>query len=423
MVFCWLVLRITRIGCWLAVLYELLEVAMPKSVDVLVDRAERYLSGCCYAEYTATAYRRPWRRFACWCHEEGIVCPSREDGDRCAEAAGWGWDSEARRGVMGRRAINGLFDVDEHGGFTRKPRSRVTPPVSWAWLVDEYVHLVESRGLSRSTVAAKRTMLTRFTVFLHECGVGALDGLTSAVVHGFMATIHGCMTTNYLYFLRGFLRFVVDTHDADPVLKGLFPVIHGHREAALPSVYTADEVRRVIDATTDGVTPLRTRAVVLLAVLLGMRIGDIRALQMPHINWRGRTVSFIQEKTGARTCLPLPDEAMFALMDYLRNERPASGDPHVFLRTRAPFTGLAAGSGFQHIIADCFIRAGVDINARHHGPHALRHAAATTMLSTGTGYPVIAGVLGHASTDTTRRYLRVDVDALRAMSLEVPDHD
>ena len=43
------------------------------------------------------------------------------------------------------------------------------------------------------------------------------------------------------------------------------------------------------------------------------------------------------------------------------------------------------------------------------------------MLGSGTAYPVIGAVLGHADANTTRRYLRVDVAHLRPLALEVPD--
>ena len=45
---------------------------------------------------------------------------------------------------------------------------------------------------------------------------------------------------------------------------------------------------------------------------------------------------------------------------------------------------------------------------------------ATNMLAGDVPYPVISGILGHSNANTTRKYLAVDVERLRAMSLEVP---
>jgi site-specific recombinase XerD len=43
------------------------------------------------------------------------------------------------------------------------------------------------------------------------------------------------------------------------------------------------------------------------------------------------------------------------------------------------------------------------------------------MLAGGTSYPAIGAVLGHEGVESTKAYLRVDVEQLRALALEVPD--
>ena len=159
----------------------------------------------------------------------------------------------------------------------------------------------------------------------------------------------------------------------------------------------------------------------LLASLLGMRSGDIKGLRFDQIDWANRRLSLVQHKTGRRLDLPLPDECALAIIDYWKNERPEVEDPHVFLRHRAPLQPPAAGNHFHQVVAGCFARAGVEISERHRGLHALRHSAAVGMLGSGTAYPVIGAVLGHADANTTRRYLRVDVAHLRPLALEVPD--
>ena len=167
--------------------------------------------------------------------------------------------------------------------------------------------------------------------------------------------------------------------------------------------------------------PKRDRAMLLLAAVLGLRAGDIRALRLGDIDWRAHEVSFTQSKTNRPVRLPLPDEIMLAVADYLRCERPDSVDDHVFLRHRAPhghFEG--ASNSFHYVATGAFDRAMVNTSGKHHGMHALRHSAATTMLSGGIPYPVISGILGHSNANTTRRYMAVDVEALRRLSLEVP---
>lgn len=51
----------------------------------------------------------------------------------------------------------------------------------------------------------------------------------------------------------------------------------------------------------------------------------------------------------------------------------------------------------------------------HHTMHSLRHRCATAMYAQGHDLLTIAQILGHASVDTTRRYIRTPDDARRAL--------
>ena len=281
------------------------------------------------------------------------------------------------------------------------------------------------RGLAEATVRAKTGMLRRFLAFLAGPGVEQLTALSVADVSAYvrsLAPMAASSRAGQLYFLREYLRFAVREHGADPALGAMFPVIVTDRDAVLPSVYRPGEVAGALaEAGNRSESPLRDRAVMLLASLLGLRSGDIKGLRFDQIDWANRRLSVVQRKTGRRLDLPLPDECAFAIIDYWKNERPEVDDPHVFLRHRAPLQPPVAGNHFHQVVAGCFARAGVEVSGRHRGLHALRHSAAVGMLESGTAYPVIGAVLGHVDANTTRRYLRVDVAHLRPLALEVPD--
>ena len=165
----------------------------------------------------------------------------------------------------------------------------------------------------------------------------------------------------------------------------------------------------------------RDRAVFLLAAVLGLRVGDIAGLRLNQIDWRAQRISLPQAKTQTQVDLPMPAEVKFALLDYLKHDRPASSDEHVFVRTMAPYGPHPSPRALYHVVANAFTRAGIDVSGRRHGPHALRHSLAVRMLGDNTPYPVIGAVLGHAGVESTRTYLRVDIEHLRPLALEVPD--
>jgi integrase/recombinase XerD len=51
----------------------------------------------------------------------------------------------------------------------------------------------------------------------------------------------------------------------------------------------------------------------------------------------------------------------------------------------------------------------------------MRHSTASNLLQNSTPYPVITGILGHENTSTTKIYLRIDIQQLRTVALEVPN--
>jgi site-specific recombinase XerD len=90
----------------------------------------------------------------------------------------------------------------------------------------------------------------------------------------------------------------------------------------------------------------------------------------------------------------------------------------VFLRSRAPFDGLGSHGDICQIVARAIGRAGIEPGSM--GAHQLRHALAVDMLRQGASLTDIGQVLRHRSPDATRRYAKVDLDALREVALPWP---
>jgi site-specific recombinase XerD len=56
----------------------------------------------------------------------------------------------------------------------------------------------------------------------------------------------------------------------------------------------------------------------------------------------------------------------------------------------------------------------------NHSVYSLRHAFAMQLLTRGVGIKAIGDVLGHRRLESTCTYLRLDVEALREVALEIP---
>ena len=394
------------------------------AVEGLAAQAAGFMVGVGYSPGSRANYERVWEQFGEYCAVSGVRHPDREAAGRFCVAVGA--DGPEQWQVFYRRAVGCLFDVAETGRFAlRAGHGRIPVPEVFTAEFEAYASSLVGRGLSEATVRAKAGMLRRFLAFLTGRGVEAMTALSVAEVSAYvrsLAPMAASSRAGQLYFLREYLRFAVCEHGADPALGAMFPVIVTDKDAVLPSVYRPGEVAGALaEAGSRSESPLRDRAVMLLASLLGLRSGDIKGLRFDQIDWANRRLSLLQHKTGRRLDLPLLDECALAIIDYWKNERPEVDEPHVFLRHRAPHQPPVANNHFHQVVSGCFARAGIEASGRHRGLHALRHSAAVGMLESGAAYPVVGAVLGHAEANTTRRYLRVDVAHLRPLALEVPD--
>jgi site-specific recombinase XerD len=114
--------------------------------------------------------------------------------------------------------------------------------------------------------------------------------------------------------------------------------------------------------------------------------------------------------------MPIPPDVGAAVVTYLRDGRPKSSCRRLFLRIPAPHVGFASGCAITMIAKAALDRAAIHGCARQ-GAHLFRHSLATELLRSGATLSQIGQLLRHESHDTTRIYAKVDIEALRTLSL------
>jgi integrase/recombinase XerD len=167
---------------------------------------------------------------------------------------------------------------------------------------------------------------------------------------------------------------------------------------AVPSTWKAEEVKRMLESIDRG-NPLGKRdyAILLLVAKLGIRAGDIKAMKLTDLNWKTMSINIIQEKTGVKATYPILNDIGWALIDYLKNGRPAGcKSPYLFVRLNAPYEAFGENANLHNIITKYTRAAGISVPVgNRHGLHSLRHALASTLLAQGTPLPIITEILGH----------------------------
>ncbi|WP_344914171.1 site-specific integrase, partial [Amphibacillus indicireducens] len=189
---------------------------------------------------------------------------------------------------------------------------------------------------------------------------------------------------------------------------------------AVPSVWDKEDVIRMLnDIDRGNPTGKRDYAILLLVAKLGIRAGDIKSLELSDLNWQSKIIEVKQNKTKNIVTYPILKDIGWALIDYLKNGRPISNSPYVFIRMNAPYDAFGENANLHNIITKYTRLSGITIpRAKKQGLHSLRHTLASTLLEQGTPLPVIAEVLGHYNTKSTSVYLHTDIESLRKCAVD-----
>ena len=182
-------------------------------------------------------------------------------------------------------------------------------PARFRPLRDDYVASCRARGNAEATVATKDKAASRFLAYLDETGAG-LAGLGVRDVSGFLLRQRGLRGTTVAGLrsaLADFLAFLAAAGRAPQGLAGLLPPHRHLRHESEPHLWTAEEIRRLL-AVIDRQSAVGKRdyAMILLTARLGLRISDLRQLELGDLDWRAKTLKIVQRKTGRPLSLPLP---------------------------------------------------------------------------------------------------------------------
>lgn len=196
---------------------------------------------------------------------------------------------------------------------------------------------------------------------------------------------------------------------------------HVRQHTNIASVYTSEEIRILLESIDrDTERGKAVYAVILLCSVYGLRNVDIRHLEFKNIDWENSKIHIIQHKTKKYIELPIIDEVRYAILDYIRNSRPVSDLPQIFLRSRSPFIAYQDATAMSAMVSRQLRIAGIETKGRHHGTHALRHSLATMLHAEDVSMTDISSVLGHSDLQSTATYIWTDTERLRIVALEVP---
>lgn len=320
-----------------------------------------------------------------------------------------------------RRSVNVLADFLLYG----KVRKRIIQyvhhelPGEIGKVAFEFIKSQAKLRRSKLTLEKHQRIMSYFICHLELKSITHVLEIRDEDVLSFIASAHNCKD-HYLNTTRMFCRFLYEQKYIDRNVEYVIGRNNYPKREKLPSVYDADEIKRIEETVgQSSAVGKRDYAMLLLATRLGLRSSDIAELTFGNLDWGQNIICLTQSKTKKVIELPLLADVGEAIINYLKYGRPVSDLQQVFLTACAPYRPINR-LVINGAVSRTIIASGVDITGRKFGPHAMRHTLASQLLLNGTSLPVISETLGHSNTQVTMNYLRIDINNLMRCSLDVP---
>ena len=266
-------------------------------------------------------------------------------------------------------------------------------------LAVEYLHEKYSQNLTAATISQAGGVVLSFLGVLEEYGVD-IQAITRKDISRYVERDqdNGLKTSAIRAKLRAiytFIGFLVD--------RGILPYELLHKkirikpEELLPRAIPAQDIRSLLAV----ITGIRDRALILLLLRTGMRIGELLNVKVSDIRLSERKILLYQgSKNYQGRVVYFSGDAEKALQQWLgiRN-------------TTKPFLFYShCRQTISYVAAWTVMRKALEVaglSNKGYSLHCLRHTFATDMLNAGLRLEVLQQLLGHQSAEITRRYAKM----------------
>jgi len=316
-------------------------------------------------------------------------------------------DDAARNGSV----TNGVFSYDRRVGKRRAPEC-------FRRLLDAYLERRRQDGNQPSTLHMDRNACMRFLLFLQSKKITDVACITPEIVKEFQGqdehrTVEG--KNAYIYRVRGFVRFLATKKMVPERLELAFATDKASRVSIVTTL--SKEQANSIEAFAErsrSPSELRSAAITMLALRMGLRCVDICNLCLSDISWTSSTISFVQQKTGEPLTLPFPVEVGNLIARYILEARPKCDLPNVFITLKHPHTRLKTARCYASSLS-VLGRKTTSEDVR--GLHVIRRTFASNLLAAGNPVSLISSTLGHTSDSAVDEYLATDEQNMRRCAI------
>jgi integrase/recombinase XerD len=206
-----------------------------------------------------------------------------------------------------------------------------------------------------------------------------------------------------------FLHFLMEQDILSPSI--LKKTIRLKLPDPLPRAMNPKDARRLVEVIDNA----RDRALILLLLRTGMRVGEVLGLVMNDVDLKEKKIHLLQgEKNNRGRVVYLSNDALFAVKRWLAIR--GKEEKFIFCGHHGPLCYSAARTRFMHYIKKA------RLEHKGYTVHSCRHTFASELLNAGMRLEVLQQLLGHQDIEVTRRYARLtdktrEEEYFRAMAI------
>lgn len=272
------------------------------------------------------------------------------------------------------------------------------------------------RGLSQNTLAAYRSDLSKFALWLDARVARTLEQARREDLLGYLAeqsmrSKKPRSTARLLSCLRQFYQHALREGwvQVDPSSRIDAPKLG----RPLPKSLTEEEVEALLAAPDlDNPEGFRDRAMLEVLYATGLRVSELVGLRLEQVGLAQGVVRVVGKGDKERL-VPLGEDAVDWIDRFLKGVRPELLKGR-FCSEIFP-TRRGAGMTRQAFWYRIKMHARTAGITKHLSPHTLRHAFATHLLNHGADLRVVQMLLGHSDLSTTQIYTHVAQERLKSL--------
>jgi integrase/recombinase XerD len=289
---------------------------------------------------------------------------------------------------------------DAKGGFLGILRKLGRMEILGKDHVEHYLRDQYRRNLRLSTIQNTLTAIASLLGLVKQGGKNHLEEISRADLGAFIEHeqdrgLKASTVKNRLDTLKAFIRYQIEKGvvSADVLLKRMIIKVPD----SLPKAMEMEDEAKMLSVIDD----YRNRAMILLLLRTGMRIGELLNTQLRDINLEERKIEIWEaQKNRIGRVVYFSDDAGDDLKTWYQKRDPEKAFVF-YARGRDTMTYAAARIMF------CKYLKKADLSHKGYTLHCLRHTNASSLLNAGIPLECLRELLGHNSVEVTRRYARL----------------